>query len=388
PGGDRGRPARPRPDGAARRAVRHRRAARPRRRRHRPLGCRRDRRRRPVARRLGSGAARAASRHSRAPAGAHRTRRPAGRIGAAGRPPGPLRLRAGRPFVRLTHHRHRAVAVRAVAPRPPQDRRRDGGAASPAVPVAGRHRGPSSGPRRGPPPLAAHPRAAPHPATAVPVPTRRAWTPPGGGAPAGGGRRRGRPAADGAGREAVAALRESRRGEPGRRPISTGGAVMTFWTDALGAQVRYRDAGEWRTRSLEAGDEGDHVIMMGGLTGHVEGFIRNVVPLAQRGLRVYAIDCLGHGYTAKPDNVTYHAPIITQHLLRFMDSIGAERAHIVGQSLGGWIGLWTAKEHPDRIGRIVFATGAGILLDDEARKRESAEIHSRVQNVTRRAVEE
>ncbi len=163
---------------------------------------------------------------------------------------------------------------------------------------------------------------------------------------------------------------------------------MTFWTDALGAQVRYRDAGEWRTRSLEAGDEGDHVIMMGGLTGHVEGFIRNVVPLAQRGLRVYAIDCLGHGYTAKPDNVTYHAPIFTEHLLRFMDSIGAERAHIVGQSLGGWIGLWTAKEHPDRIGRIVFATGAGILLDDEARKRESAEIHSRVQNVTRRAVEE
>lgn len=163
---------------------------------------------------------------------------------------------------------------------------------------------------------------------------------------------------------------------------------MSFWTDALGAQIRFYDAGGWRTRSLEAGDEGDHVIMMGGLSGHVEGFIRNVVPLSKRGLRVHAIDCLGHGFTAKPDDVTYHAPIFTEHLLRFMDAIGAEKAHLVGQSLGGWISLWTAKHHPDRVGRIVFATGAGILLDDEARERESAEIHSRVKSVTSKAVNE
>lgn len=162
---------------------------------------------------------------------------------------------------------------------------------------------------------------------------------------------------------------------------------MTFWIDALGAETRFHDAKGWRTRSLEAGNEGEHVIMMGGLTGHVEGFVRNVVPLSQRGFQVHAIDVLGHGYTDKPADVTYHAPVFTEHLIRFMDALEIEKAHIVGQSLGGWIGLWTAKQHPDRVGRIVFATGAGILLDDADRQKESSAVHERVQSVTKKALD-
>lgn len=161
----------------------------------------------------------------------------------------------------------------------------------------------------------------------------------------------------------------------------------SFWSSALGAEVRYHNAGPWRTRALEAGDTGDDVIMIGGLTGHVEGFVHNVVPLADRGLRVHAIDTIGHGFTDKPLDVTYHAPIFTEHLLRYLDARGIDKAHMVGQSLGGWIALHTAKTHPDRIGKIVFATGAGILLDDEASKKESVEVHSRVKNVTKKAVE-
>ena len=162
---------------------------------------------------------------------------------------------------------------------------------------------------------------------------------------------------------------------------------MSFWISALGAEVRFHQAGPWRTRSLEAGDTGDHVVMIGGLTGHVEGFIRNVVPLAERGLRVHAIDTIRHGFSDKPLDVTYHAPIFTEHLIAFLDAIGAERVHIVGQSLGGWIGLHAAQTHPDRIGKIVHVTGAGILLNDEASRQESAQVHSRVQNVTKKAVD-
>ncbi|SDY79054.1 alpha/beta fold hydrolase [Herbiconiux ginsengi] len=162
---------------------------------------------------------------------------------------------------------------------------------------------------------------------------------------------------------------------------------MSFWTDALGARIEYYDAGGWRTRALEAGDEGADVIMMGGLSGHVEGFIRNVVPLSQRGLRVHAIDVLGHGYTDKPLDVTYHAPAFTDHLLRFMDARGIAKAHIVGQSLGGWIALHTARTHPERVDKIVFATGAGVLLSDEGRKEESEKVHAAVQSVTKKAVD-
>jgi len=161
---------------------------------------------------------------------------------------------------------------------------------------------------------------------------------------------------------------------------------MSFWIDSLGAQVNYYNAGGWRTRALEAGTEGEHVIMIGGLSGHVEGFVRNVLPLAERGFQVHAIDALGHGFTDKPLDVTYNAPAFTDHLLRFMDARGIEKAHIVGQSLGGWIGLHTAQHFPERIDKIVFATGAGVLLSDEASKKKSEEVHAAVKNVTQKAV--
>jgi 2-hydroxy-6-oxonona-2,4-dienedioate hydrolase/2-hydroxy-6-oxo-6-(2'-carboxyphenyl)-hexa-2,4-dienoate hydrolase len=157
-----------------------------------------------------------------------------------------------------------------------------------------------------------------------------------------------------------------------------------FWLDLLGAEVRYHDAGGWRTRSIEAGD-GEHVILMGGLTGHAEGFAHNVLPLSEWGFRVHAIDCLGHGLTDRPTDVTYHAPVFTEHLLRFLDAIGAERAHLVGQSLGGWIAMWTALHHPDRVGRLVSVTGAGLLQPTTAREQESRAVHQQVKDVTRRA---
>ncbi|MWA05399.1 alpha/beta fold hydrolase [Actinomadura sp. LD22] len=159
---------------------------------------------------------------------------------------------------------------------------------------------------------------------------------------------------------------------------------MTFWTDALGAEIRFRDAAGWRTRSIEAGD-GDPVILMGGLTGHAEAFLRNLLPLADRGLRVHAIDVLGHGLTDRPTDVTYHAPIFTKHLIGFLDAIGAERAHLVGQSLGGWIALHTALHHPDRVAKLVSVTGAGLLLSSDDRKAESEKVHAQVQSVTAKA---
>ncbi|GII95237.1 alpha/beta fold hydrolase [Sinosporangium siamense] len=160
--------------------------------------------------------------------------------------------------------------------------------------------------------------------------------------------------------------------------------MNTFWTEALGAEIRFRDAGGWRTRSIEAG-QGDAVILMGGLTGHAEAFIRNVLPLAERGLNVHAIDALGHGLTDRPVDVTYHAPVFTDHLLRYLDAIGVERAHLVGQSLGGWTALRTALTHPDRVGRIVSVTGAGLLLDDAGRREESERVHAQVKAVTAKA---
>lgn len=163
---------------------------------------------------------------------------------------------------------------------------------------------------------------------------------------------------------------------------------MSLWTDALGAEIRYHQAGPWRTRALEAGAGDHHVVLLSGITGHVEGWTRNVLALADQGLHVHAIDLIGHGFSDKPLDVDYVAPTFAEHVVAFLDAIGAEKADLVGQSLGGWVALYTAKTHPERVGKLVHVTGAGILLDDEARAQEAANVGSAVSTVTKKALDE
>jgi 2-hydroxy-6-oxonona-2,4-dienedioate hydrolase/2-hydroxy-6-oxo-6-(2'-carboxyphenyl)-hexa-2,4-dienoate hydrolase len=162
---------------------------------------------------------------------------------------------------------------------------------------------------------------------------------------------------------------------------------MTLWTEALGCEIKYYDAGGWRTRVIESGT-GVPVIMMHGLSGHAEGFIRNVRPVAAAGFRAISMDAIGHGFSAKPTDVTYHSPLFVEHLKRLLDTIGAEKVHLVGQSLGGWTALNFAQLYPSRVASLVSITGAGFLLSDEASRKESEEIHARVQAVTKKASEE
>lgn len=161
--------------------------------------------------------------------------------------------------------------------------------------------------------------------------------------------------------------------------------MNSFWIETLGCQVKLYDAGGWQTRVIEHG-EGDPVIMMHGLSGHAESFIRNVKALGNAGFRAMSMDALGHGYSAKPTDVTYHSPTFVEHLKRLLDTIGCERAHLVGQSLGGWTAFNFAQKYPERVISLTSITGAGFLLSDEGSKKESEEIHNRVRAVTEKAI--
>jgi pimeloyl-ACP methyl ester carboxylesterase len=138
--------------------------------------------------------------------------------------------------------------------------------------------------------------------------------------------------------------------------------VTSIWVDLLGAQTRYVDAGGIRTRFIEAG-EGPAVIFLHGVGGHAEGFARNVVPLSDR-FRVISLDYLGFGLTDAPPTPPSLDSYV-QHLLDFMDAVGLEKAHLVGESLGGWIAMWTALRHPDRVDRLISVCGARLSVDED-----------------------
>jgi pimeloyl-ACP methyl ester carboxylesterase len=144
----------------------------------------------------------------------------------------------------------------------------------------------------------------------------------------------------------------------------------TLWLSLLGAETRFYDAGGIRTRSISAGS-GHPLIFLHGIGGHAEAFARNVVPLAAD-FRVHALDYLAHGYTGSTTT-----PITVQsyvkHLIDFMDAAGIERAHLAGESLGGWIAAWASLLAPERVAKIAYVVGAKLAVPvDEAAARKTA----------------
>lgn len=134
---------------------------------------------------------------------------------------------------------------------------------------------------------------------------------------------------------------------------------MTFWTDLLGVpfEIRYVDAGGTPTRALRAGFSGEPIVFLHGISGHLEGFVPVVAAHAEA-FDVHLIDMIGNGYTGPlPGPMT--AQILADHIVRYLDAVGLEKAHIVGLSMGGWAGAWLAAHYPERVLSLTLIAAAG-----------------------------
>jgi len=144
---------------------------------------------------------------------------------------------------------------------------------------------------------------------------------------------------------------------------------MTIWTDLSPTEFRltFVDADGIRTRALQAG-EGPVVILLHGTSGHLEAFSRNIRAHVEAGYSCHAIDMLGHGYTDKPKQ-PYEIADYVKHVLDYAEAVGAERFHIVGESLGGWVGAQLAAEHPERVLSLQLLAAGGTKANPEVMKR-------------------
>jgi 2-hydroxy-6-oxonona-2,4-dienedioate hydrolase len=115
--------------------------------------------------------------------------------------------------------------------------------------------------------------------------------------------------------------------------------------------LRHVNVGGVRTRVLQAGS-GPDLILLHGTGGHLEAYARDIAGLADR-FRVTAYDMVGHGWSDLPDT-PYTIDVLSDHLIGLMDALGISRAHLSGESLGGWVTAWTAAYHPDRVDRLVL----------------------------------
>ena len=82
-----------------------------------------------------------------------------------------------------------------------------------------------------------------------------------------------------------------------------------------------------------------------------------------RDFRLLAPDLAGFGYTQVPPGAVFSRQAWLDQIVRFMDAVGVERAHVVGNSFGGSMALALAIAFPDRVDRLVLMGSVGVPFE-------------------------
>lgn len=114
---------------------------------------------------------------------------------------------------------------------------------------------------------------------------------------------------------------------------------------------------------LEAG-EGPPVLLVHGLGATNASMLTTMWDLAADH-RVIAPDLPGFGDSGKPIR-GYDAKFFAEWAVDLLDELGVERAHVIGNSLGGRVALETALMAPDKVDRLVLLAPSPAFI----RKRE------------------
>jgi 2-hydroxymuconate-semialdehyde hydrolase len=87
----------------------------------------------------------------------------------------------------------------------------------------------------------------------------------------------------------------------------------------------------------------------------------NLPELSELG-RCIAIDSIGYGQTVVGEDTAYGIREWVDHAIRVLDALGIEKTWVVGNSLGGWLALQFAIDHPERLlGIVSMGTGGAKL---------------------------
>jgi pimeloyl-ACP methyl ester carboxylesterase len=106
-------------------------------------------------------------------------------------------------------------------------------------------------------------------------------------------------------------------------------------------------------------DDGPAVVLIHGLASDSNTWDKVIPALAAQGVRVVAVDLLGHGYSDKPAR-HYGLDDFAEQLNDLFAALGLESATVVGHSLGGAIAVAFGYLYPQHLDRLVLVSAGGL----------------------------
>src|SRR3954463_7530815 len=103
-----------------------------------------------------------------------------------------------------------------------------------------------------------------------------------------------------------------------------------------------------RVRTLTMGHGEEDVLLLHGLGATKSSFFETAAALSGAH-RVHAIDFPGFGGSSKPPLAPYTARWFADTVVGVLDELGLDRAHIVGNSMGGRVAIEVGLRAPDRV---------------------------------------
>lgn len=159
--------------------------------------------------------------------------------------------------------------------------------------------------------------------------------------------------------------------------------ILAFWVGVFAlywfnpaAMVRFfrnrlRDYGRMVQKSVRVGDL-DWPYLEGGAPGKtplvfVHGFAGDkdnwsvIAPYLTKYFHVIAPDLPGFGENSRDPALPYDLASQTARLKAFLDALGIVKPHLAGNSMGGWIALRFAIDHPDALASLILLNNAGVI---------------------------
>ncbi|MDP3227252.1 MAG: alpha/beta fold hydrolase [Acidovorax sp.] len=122
--------------------------------------------------------------------------------------------------------------------------------------------------------------------------------------------------------------------------------------DAAMHQIHYLDSGPPESPAAPGGDS-TPLVLLHGIFAEKDHWVDFARPLTAT-YRVIAPDLPGFGESTRHENLPYDYSAHVTRLGAFLDTLGIQRAHLAGNSMGGTIAALYALEHPERVASVAF----------------------------------